>query len=433
MSRVRILTGLVVSVALLWARPAAADVVTDWNLIATQAVGSAGATRQGPAGLIDIAIVQLGVHDALQAFENRWESYGGAVANASGSPVAAVAAAAHDILIGVGLTTTPNGSVGSLYQAYLAARGLTNDSGITVGQAAADNILALRANNDGRVPPNAIQFFGSTGAGEWRPTSFSPTNQPLPMAAGYIADILPFTLRDASQFQQEPPPHLKSGKYADEYDEVKTLGSLTGSARTAEQTDTALFFADNAVAYWNRTFRSIADQYFPSDSGAAARMFALANMAMADGMITAWHGKIHFNYWRPITAIRLGESDGNSRTIGQANWTPYIATPNYGDYPSGANSLSGAAATMLANVFGTDKVAFTMTSLFVHPTTGETPVNPRTYARFSDAADDVVDARIYEGIHFRSADEDARQTAKQIANWAFAHFLRPVHGSESDR
>ena len=111
-------------------------------------------------------------------------------------------------------------------------------------------------------------------------------------------------------------------------------------------------------------------------------------------------------------------------TDGQADWTPYIVTPNYPEYPSGANSLSGSATTMLANVFGSDKVAFSMTSAFVHPTTGERPANPRNYARFSDAADDVMDARIYEGIHFRSADEDARATGKHVANWVFDHFLR---------
>jgi len=156
-------------------------------------------------------------------------------------------------------------------------------------------------------------------------------------------------------------------------------------------------------------------------------MFALVNVAMADSLIVAWDSKVYFNFWRPITAIRLGDSDGNDRTDGDATWTPFIVTPNYPDYVSGANSLSGSATTMLANFFGTDKYTFSMTSTFVHPTTGQTPQNPRVYSRFSDAADDVVDARIYEGIHFRSADEDARSGGKHIANWAFAHFLRPSH------
>jgi hypothetical protein len=250
-----------------WASPAAADVVTDWNLITTQAVAAATVSRPGPAGLIDIAIVQLAVHDAMQAFQKRFDSYGAPIPSASGSPVAAVARASRDVLIGVGLTTAQGGaSVDTLYMNYIAARGLQNDPGLAVGQQAAAQLLALRANNTGALPANAEQFFGGTGAGEWRPTSFSATGQPLPMVAAYIRDIQPFTLRDASQFRQEPPPHLASGKYADEYNEVKALGSLTGSSRRPSQTDMALFFADNAIQYWNRTMRSIALDF----SGTAA-------------------------------------------------------------------------------------------------------------------------------------------------------------------
>jgi hypothetical protein len=241
-----------------WASPAAADVVVDWNLITAQAVAAATVSRQGPAGLVDLAIVQLAVHDAMQAFQKRFDSYCAPIDGASGSPVAAVARASRDVLIGVGLTTTAGGSVDTLYMNYLAARGLQNDPGLAVGQQAAAQLLALRANNTGAVPANREQFFGGTGVGEWRPTSFSATGQPLPMTGAYIRSIRPFTLKSASQFRQEPPPHLASGKYVDEYNEVKALGSLTGSSRRPSQTDLALFFADNAIQYWNRTMRSIA-------------------------------------------------------------------------------------------------------------------------------------------------------------------------------
>jgi hypothetical protein len=425
MVKAPLLAGSLVCGLLCWTTPATADVVVDWNLIATQAVGAAGAARPGPSGLIDMAIVQLAVHDAMQAYQGRFETYGQPIANASGSPVAAVARAARDVLIGVGLTSTPNGTVDTLYMNYINSRGLANDAGLGVGQLAASRILALRANNDGRIPANAEQFFGGTGIGEWRPTVVT-NGQPAPMVAAYLRSVLPFTLRDASQFRQEPPPNLASGKYADEYNEVKTLGSLNGSSRRPSQTDAALFFADNAIMYWNRTMRSIAGLDL-TNSGDIARMFALVNMAMADSLIAAWDSKVHFNFWRPLTAIQLGDSDGNDRTVGDATWTSFIATPNYPDYTSGANNLSGSATTMLANFFGSDKHTFTMTSNFVHPTTGQQPQNPRTYSRFSEAADDVVDARIYEGIHFRSADEDARSQGKHIANWAFAHVLRPLH------
>jgi hypothetical protein len=230
MVRAPLLAGSLVCGLLCWAQPATADVVVDWNLIATQAVGAAGAARPGPAGLIDLAMVQVAVHDAMQAYQGRFELYGGSIANASGSPVAAVARAARDVLIGVGLTSTPNGTVDSLYMNYINSRGLGNDAGLGVGQQAAAHILALRANNTGSVPANAEQFLGGTGIGEWRPTQLDANGQPAPMVAAYLGKLLPFTLKDPSQFRQEPPPHVTSGKYADDYNEVKALGSLNGSS-----------------------------------------------------------------------------------------------------------------------------------------------------------------------------------------------------------
>jgi hypothetical protein len=145
-------------------------------------------------------------------------------------------------------------------------------------------------------------------------------------------------------------------------------------------------------------------------------------MSIADAAITAWDTKRYWNFWRPITAIRDGEKDGNFKTAGDPSWAPLIVTPNYPDYTSGANNASGAATTTFANFFGTDKMDFTILS-----TISGLTVNPRAYARFSDAADDIVDARVYEGIHFRFADVVARRQGTHVANWAFAHFLRPLH------
>jgi len=420
---------LIFSACLSWTTTATADVVVDWNAIAGQAIANAGPARPGPSGLIDWAMVQLAVHDALQAYQQHYESYGAPIANASGSPVAAVAKAARDVLYGVGLTIVsinPLVTVDERYNAYLAANALLpTNPGTFVGQQAAAQILNLRAGNTGAAPANAEQFFGGTNPGDWRPTSFTPTGQPMPMVAAYLGKLLPFTLQEAGQFRGNPPPHLASGKYADDYNEVKSLGSLTGSARTAEQTDTALFFADNAVQYWNRCMRLLPDTLF-EDSGDRGRMFALVDVAMADAVITAWESKRHWNFWRPLTAIQQGDADGNARTVGDPAWLPFIVTPNYPDYTSGANNLGGAATTMLGNFFGTDKMTFTMTSNFVHPS-GLLPKNPRVYERFSDAEKDIVDARIYEGIHFRAADEVARRQGKQVANWAFSHFLRPIN------
>jgi hypothetical protein len=182
----------------------------------------------------------------------------------------------------------------------------------------------------------------------------------------------------------------------------------------------AYFFADNAFLYWNRALQSIAGTYL-DNMGDSARLFALANMAMADAAITAWDSKRDFNFWRPITAIREGDNDLNPLTVGDPTWLPLIPTPAYPEYSSGANNLSGATTRMLHHFFGTDRVTFSLTS-----NTPQAIQKTRMYSRFSDAADDVVSARIYEGIHFRTADLVGRKQGEHVANWAFENFLKPL-------
>jgi hypothetical protein len=212
---------------------------------------------------------------------------------------------------------------------------------------------------------------------------------------------------------------LTSRKYAEDYNEVKALGALVNSARTPEQTDLAYFFADNAFLYWNRALQEIANTYL-DNMGDTARLFALCSLVMADAPITAWDSKLYFNFWRPITAIQEGDNDFNPATQGDPDWLPLVTTPPYSDYTSGANSLSGAVTRMLQHFFGTDRLTFRLTS-----NVPQVIQKSRTYHRLSDAADDVVDARIYDGIHFRTADEAARDQGEHVSNWAFGHFLRP--------
>ena len=241
------------------------------------------------------------------------------------------------------------------------------------------------------------------------------------MLTPWVATVTPFALKDPAQFRASPPPpHLTSGKYAKDYNEVKALGSLDSSARSPEQTDVAYFFADNSILLWTRVLRTVTGTSL-SNSGDSARLFALAYMAIADAYITAWDSKRHWNFWRPITAIHEGDNDGNAKTEGDPDWQSLITTPSYPDYTSGANNNSGAVTTMLANFFGTDEMTFSMTS-----NTPQVVQKTRTYTRFSDAAADVVDARVYLGIHFRFADTVARRQGSHVANWAFSHFLRPV-------
>jgi hypothetical protein len=402
---------------LLCASTARADnVVVDWNIQAASTIG-AGA-RRGPSGIFDFAMVQAAVHDAIQAYDRKYEPYCAEIHHARGSRIAAAAAAAHGVL--KGLFPAQAVPLDAAYAASLAKYNVTGNSGVRVGELAAACVLErLEADNVARAAPDT--FVGGNGAGDWRPTAIGPTGNPVPMTAGFIATFTPFTFKDPARFRpSQAPPKLTSRAYARDYEEVRALGAKTGSSRTPEQSNIALFFTEGPPGYWNRAMQRLAiDRSLRL--GDSARLFALVNLAMADSIIVAWDSKVLFNFWRPITAIREGHLDGNDATIGDATWESFAATPNYPDYTSGANNLAGAAATMLAHVFGTDRVAFTLNSLTI-----AAPNNVRAYSRFSEAGADVIEARIYMGIHFRFADTVAYRQGTEVANRAFRRFLRPT-------
>lgn len=412
--------------AILLAAPASAraDAVADWNLIAVQRIAAANPAHPPPVTFIDMAIVQAAIYDAAQAIERRYKPYHVEIAGASGSPAAATAKAARDVLVNLFPDQTP--TIDNIYNQYLIDHSLSSaDPGVAVGATAASGIIALRA-NDGRFPPGQMPFVGGSNPGEWRPTdSFigtPPAPPPFsPMAAPWVANVTPFALKSGDQFRAGPPPPLTSHNYTRDYNEVKAMGARFNSSRTDEQTDLALFWATNYVALWNRALRDIAEAQ-NLNIGDSARLFALVDLAMADAIITAWDSKVAHVFWRPLTAIRLGNDDTNPDTVGDSEWQPLINNPNYPDHTSGANNNSGAATRMLELFFGTNEMSF-----IVRTTNTAAIQQTRTYGRFSDAAQDVVDARIYEGIHFRFADEDARKQGRHVAQWVFGHFLKPLN------
>jgi hypothetical protein len=237
-----------------------------------------------------------------------------------------------------------------------------------------------------------------------------------------MAQTAPFVLNRASHFRPPPPPPLTSQAYARDYEEVRLLGSLVSAARSAEQTDLARFWSGNPIHMWFGTVRSIADTL--AGTGDQARLLALTALAAADSQIAVYDTKAHYNFWRPITAIREGDNDGNPRTAGDPGWTPFVTTPPYADHSSGANNLSGSITEVLALFMGTDDVHFSITS----PIGGLTQ-NPRHYDRLSQAATDVVEVRILQGIHFRFADELGRAQGTRIGHWVFHKSLRPIPGA----
>jgi hypothetical protein len=236
----------------------------------------------------------------------------------------------------------------------------------------------------------------------------------------WLGAVTPFALTSPSQFHADPPPELTSGRYLKDYNEVKAIGAFISTERTAEQTDLGYFYADNFIALWNRGLRDIASAHV-ANIGDSSRLFALTSLAIADAAITAWENKFSYVFWRPVTAIQEGDNDGNSRTHGDPTWQPFINTPPYPEYTSGANNLTGAVTRMLALFFGTNKMAFSLSSTFP-----QAIQKTRNYTHFSDVADDVVNVRIYQGIHFRTADEVGRKQGKNVAEWVFNNFLRPV-------
>jgi hypothetical protein len=399
------------------AGPACGDAVTDWNEIAQGAIVTG---RPGPIGVIDSALVQVAVHDAVQAIDQRFEAYHVEVQKAHGSRSAAAAAAAHAVLVGI--YPAQAATLDATYFNYLATHGLTGDPGLLVGEKVAAGILPLRRTDPNPLPP---PFTGGTGIGQWRPTPSFIGNPPAPpsgapMAVHWMAGFDPFTLTGPARFRADPPPALTSERYTRDYDEVKKLGSFDSTERTPAQKDLAYFYTDNFVAQWNRALRGIATSHLRR-TGDTARLFALANLAMADALITSWDSKKFYVFWRPITAINEGDNDGNPNTAGDPAWQPLINNPNYPDYTSGANNVTGAATRTLALFFGRDRLTFEVTTLA--PLAVQ---KSRIYNRFSDAAQDVVDARILLGIHFRFADTAARKQGQQVAEWAFNHFLLPL-------
>ncbi len=237
-----------------------ADAVSNWNLIAVQRIGAANPARPAPVGFIDMAIVNVAIYDAVQAIERAYKPYHSTLPGASGSPAAATAKAARDIL--VYLFPAQTGTIDDIYDQYLSQNNISPlDPGIAVGAAAASGIIALRS-NDGRFPPNQVPFVGGTSLGEWRPTDsfIVPLAPPpfSPMAAPWVANVTPFTMRSGDQFRASPPPPLKGKEYARAYDEVKAMGARFNSGRTADETAFAYFFASNYVALWNRAARDLA-------------------------------------------------------------------------------------------------------------------------------------------------------------------------------
>jgi hypothetical protein len=277
--------------------------------------------------------------------------------------------------------------------------------------------------NDGRFgPPPTLD---PPAPGVWRPTPPNFGGDP----GAWVGNVLPFIVPSAEMLRTDGPNPLTSAEYAEDFNEVKELGSLTSITRTADQTDAAIWWQDHGVALWNRIFRALAASQNLNIAD-SARLFAMENLAAADGAIGCWNDKYYWQFWRPITAIREADTDGNPATEADPTWWPLFHTttpvcnppllvaPGFPDHPSGHSCVSGAIVHTLQNFFGTDKIAFS--------TFSNKSCTTRSFDRFSDALKEIIDARVWGGIHFRTADTQGAALGNKVAHYLKKHYFQPL-------
>ncbi len=409
---------LIATAALTAPAVASADVVTDWNRTMIDAL-EVDKTPPPPSTRVG-AIVQSAVFDAVNGIAGRYTPMH-VVPDAprGASRAAATAAAAHEAL--VTLFPAQQSMLDQRFDdtiAQIADASKRDDrsiaEGLQWGKTVADATLAWRATDGFSTAPATYPPAGI--AGRWAPTA--PAFVPVPLFRQF-ASMIPFALASPDQFLPEPPPPLTSARYARDFNEVKALGSANSTIRTPEQTQTAIFWqSDTPTAIWNRVADDFAQQRGRSML-TDARILALMNISLADSTIAIWSAKNTYDTWRPITAIQQADSDGNPDTSSDSNWTPLLITPAFQEYPAGHPGVSSGAATVLASFYG-DDTPFTATSTSL-------PGVERSFTSLSSAIGQVENARVWGGIHFRTACATAAQMGAEVAQYVTRTRLLPLH------
>ena len=383
-----------------------ADIIADWNEIAVNA-GAKARVGNFPTARA-IAMVHLAMFEAVNSIEPRYTPYRARLsAEAGASRDAAAASAAHAVLI----RTYPE-QAAELDKALQASLATVPDStsktqGVQLGQQAGAGIVAERR-DDGADAPNSYRPF--TLAGKYVPTVL-PT--------GFTtARVKPFSLKSANQLRPPAPYSIKSAQWAKDFNEVKKMGAKTGSARTVEQTDIARFWELTGPATYNPVVRQLSAAK-GLDVLDNARLFALFSMATADASIAIFDAKYAYNFWRPVTAIRNADLDGNNATERDPAWEPFIATPMHPEYPCAHCNAQGSAASVLEAFFGDAVPTFTMTS-----TTA--PGVTRKFSKLSDYVTEVVNARVYDGVHYRTSGEVGAAMGRRNGQYAVQNYFKPV-------
>jgi hypothetical protein len=390
-------------------------IILQWNTITME-------TMHGPsydpmlASRI-FAMVHIAMHDALNSIAPVYETYSLQLQDKKADPVAALSAAAYEVLV-ASFPGRKEQLDAALAQAIKDVKSANaKERGLDLGRAAGKAIIALRINDDIFRNPVA-EVNNPKEPGLYQPVPPTPF-----VYAPFWTTLKPFSLESPKQFRIAPMPGLGSMQYAESFNEVKRKGSKEQSTRTPEETTIAKFWYEFSEIGWNRvTATVVADQNL--DLLAAARLFALVNMALADSYIAGWDSKFHYNFWRPYTAIRAAATDGNDNTSEDMSWEPLMNTPPVHDYPSTHSTLGNAAATILSEITG-NNTGFTMTS------SSADPVNStRSFKNFSQAATENADSRVLAGLHFRFSCDRGLELGKRIGDWTVEHYLKPRPNSK---
>jgi hypothetical protein len=360
-----------------------------------------------------LAYVHLAIYDAVNAIDHRFQSYGPDIpAPADASLETAAIEAAFRTLVQL----FPD-QVSPLTTQYTAALSIIPDGsakadGMRAGQAAATSIMTMRA-SDGRGANVPYTWPSAPTAGVWIPTPPALLAPALP----WLSKVTPFTMKSPSDFRPDPPFSLASVEWADDYNQVKTLGAINSTVRTPAQTEIALFWTDHVGTQYSRAFRALAMAH-NLDISDTARLFAILYTTGADAAIGCWDAKYHYSFWRPVTAINNGGLDGNAATAADSSWSPLTATPNHPEYPSAHSCVTASFANALKGFFGTPNVTIVISSAVTTTT--------RSFTRISDWEQEVEDARIFAGFHFHNSTVQGVTLGRKVSDGVTGGFFQPL-------
>ena len=398
-----------------------ATAALDWNVIAINTVRSPTIV---PAkfqleGLIYMSYVQAAVYDAVTKIAGRYNPYHNfhsPVKTDGASPAAAVAAAAYTAL--VYYFPAQAATLTATYQSYLLGLPVAGQAaGILIGQAAANDIIAFRA-NDGRDATISTPYGqGPLTAGVW---IFAPPPSLQSAQTPWAAFMQPFMLKSPSQFRVGPPLDITSHKYQVQFEELRAFGAVDSPVRTGEERDIAWFWNANATSQAQQTLRDLSTAH-GFDLVDTARTLAMGNLVDSDAGIACWDSKYHYTFWRPVTAIQNADIDGNPGTTADPSWTPLITTPNHPEYPAAHGCLTAADGEVYTALLGTTNINLDIPGA----TGGGTALTTsRHYATVKGLDNQIVDARVWAGLHFRYSGKQGVKLGTNVADWSLKHFFK---------